>query len=187
MQLPKRLMESYERFISDPQLMSGREDVAILKCRQEELANRLDTGESGALWDNLAESYAELRAAMAAGDKDASKDAFNQIGVMIEKGQADGAIWNEFRELTLEVDQLKNSETKRLKEAGRTLTVQEATAFAGALTMAVKNNVLASLKEIGQEKLAKQILRKINEEIRELMTLSDDDEEEDKVVEGRIA
>ena len=48
--LPVRLLERYQASLSDPDLLSMRDDIALVDARMQELLSRVETGESDNLW-----------------------------------------------------------------------------------------------------------------------------------------
>ena len=58
--LPTRLAARYQESLSDPDLLALREEIALIDARLGDLLKRVDSGESGVLWDLLQKTYREF-------------------------------------------------------------------------------------------------------------------------------
>src|SRR5690606_13833216 len=67
--LPARLPESFQAAAADPDLLGLREDIAVNDARIAELAERLYSGESGALWRELRTAQQQADEARRAGQR----------------------------------------------------------------------------------------------------------------------
>src|SRR3954451_14863589 len=66
--LPTRLLATYSAAQADTELLSLRDDVALLDARLADVLARVDTGESSALWLDLGATLKAFQQASAAGD-----------------------------------------------------------------------------------------------------------------------
>ena len=55
--LPARLAGRYREAQSDPELLALRDEVALVDARLGDVLGRVDSGESGALWKQLSNSW----------------------------------------------------------------------------------------------------------------------------------
>lgn len=82
--LPTRYQEAYDRAVNDPELTSLRRQIALLDAREEELIERLGSGEASALWT-------KMRAMI---DEGASRKELLEV---IEKGLLQEKNWTELQ------------------------------------------------------------------------------------------
>jgi hypothetical protein len=59
--LPSRLAATYQTAAKDPELLSLRRELALVDARLDDLLQRVDTGESGALWAPLGQEWVAFR------------------------------------------------------------------------------------------------------------------------------
>ena len=112
--LPRDLRQRYEKWLSSPDLLAGRNEVAMLKSRIEELAGRLDnSNESGESWRALQEAFAELKRATAAGDEAATATAVTRLQAIIDGAVSNEAAWDAFTDLVERATLIAQRETKR--------------------------------------------------------------------------
>ena len=139
--LPQRMREAYQDAIDDPQLLEQRAQVAILDARLLDLLSRVDTGESGALWQALKERRLEQRAARMVGDIAKQTAAINAILELIDRGHADYRAWSELQSVLEQRKRLIESERKRLVEMQQMVTSQQAMGLISAIIESVRRNV----------------------------------------------
>jgi hypothetical protein len=140
--LPQRLLSRYEESLTDPQLLSSLEDIALIDARKGELLARVDSGESGRLWEDLRAAAKVVRAAeRKKGGAADFKAAVIELLELIDRGVDDLAAWNDIIRLIEKRERVVTSERRRLVEAQQSLPVREAIAFAGALLDSVVRNV----------------------------------------------
>ena len=139
--LPPRLLDSYNAARSDPELLTLRDDIALIDTRAGELLSQLDAGESGERWARLGRTYGQFRRAMNAGDAPGTSVALSELSAIIESGTADTAAWGELRELIDQRRRLVEGEGKRLVQMQQYITAERATALISAVAEAVKRHV----------------------------------------------
>ena len=139
--LPTRLAARYSEAQRDPALLELREDVALLDARLADLIARVDTGESGALWQSLMTARKELLDAKRRSDQVDQAIALNTIVGLIAEGHADYRAWGEVGSVLDQRRKLVESERKRLQEAQQTLTVEKAMLLIGAIGGIIKAHV----------------------------------------------
>ena len=139
--LPTRLAARYMEAQRDPALLELREDVALLDARLADLLARVDTGESGAIWQSLAAARKEAIDAKQAGKQEEQAKALNTIMQLISQGHADYRAWGEVGAVLEQRRKLVESERKRLVEAQQTLTVEKAMLLIGAIGGIIKAHV----------------------------------------------
>lgn len=151
--LPSRLLERYTESLADPELLGIREEISLTDSRIADLLLRVDTGEAGETWRSLKETYYVAKRAAevintvgrasVAGQKaeDEFFKAFEAIGILIAEGAQDYQAWDEVNNMVEQRRRLTETETKRLKEAQRMVTSEQATALVAALVASVKRHV----------------------------------------------
>jgi galactokinase len=139
--MPARLSARYSASQADPRLLELRDDISLVDARLEDLLSRVESGESGALWQRLMGARGDLIAAKKAGDQVGQVAALNLILDLIAAGHADYQAWREIGAALEQRRKLVESERKRLIEAQATLTSEQAMLLMGALLAAVKANV----------------------------------------------
>lgn len=139
--LPQRMREAYTRAIDDPQLLEQREQIAVLDARLLDLLGRVDTGESGALWEQLKKRRMELQAAQKGNDAPGQVIALRAIMELIDQGHADYRAWGELQAVLEQRKRLIESERKRLVEMQQMVTSQQAMGLISALLESVRRNV----------------------------------------------
>lgn len=139
--LPTRLIERYEEAASDPDLLGLREDIALLDSRLSDLLKRVDTGESGALWNKARSALTAFNAARTAGDATAMQEALTDLQRAISRGVSDYAAWHEIGDVIEQRRKLVESERKRLIELQQILTIEKAMLLVGALSEIVRRHV----------------------------------------------
>jgi hypothetical protein len=132
--VPRGLKRAYERANADPELLSLRDDLALLEARVVELLKGLGQAPRRP-WAKLVRAFAKVEAA-AGGERD---EALAALGRLL-RGNADAArlyeaTWRELREMSQEKARLVLAELRQLTEMGQTMTNEEVlTLFAAFLT-----------------------------------------------------
>ena len=139
--LPQRMREAYLTAADDPQLLEQREQIAVLDARLLDLLGRVDTGESGALWQALKDRRAELLIAQQARDVKGQSEAINSILSLIDRGHSDYRAWGELQGVLEQRKRLIESERKRLVEMQQMVTSTQAMGLISAIIESVKRNV----------------------------------------------
>jgi hypothetical protein len=124
--LPARLFAAYQDAAHDPQLLELRRDIALTDARIVDLLERVDSGESGAIWRAAQAAMAQFRRAQTQGDVEAMPRALGQVDQRLTQGHADYAAWDEVLALIAQRRKLVESEQKRVTRATEVLTVERA-------------------------------------------------------------
>lgn len=128
--LPTRLAARYEQSQRDPQLLSVRDDLALVDARLADVLSRVDTKEAGLHWSNASKALERFDG----GDPTALDDLRQSIG----SGLADYAAWSEVLGLIERRRKLAETEMKTLATMQQMLTVEQATVFAVRLQSIIK-------------------------------------------------
>lgn len=154
--LPNRLLDKFEEFLTDPEYVSMREEVALVDTRIAERLEMLSSSDTEAAWvkvrqvaiildgDNIsAEDIVKCRASLAR--------AFEAV--------ADNEVWTEVLELIERRRRLADTERRRIVDAQQMLTIQEA----NVLVATLMNIVMKHVKD-------PEIRRAIADEMKRIMT-----------------
>lgn len=136
--IPARLSERYSEAKDDPRLLELAEDIALLDARVADVLGRVDTGESGAIWQALQKAVADFRKATKKEDKDA---AILYIFHLIERGNDDYQAWQDVRGLLDQRRRLVESERKRLVESHQMISSERAMVLIAAIVDTVRRHV----------------------------------------------
>ena len=139
--LPTRLLASYQQAISDPDLLNLNEEIALHTVRLRELLGRLDTVESAALWTDLRIAWGEFAEAQARRDTGAMGRLMQEIGDLITRGHSDSAAWRELLDTADKKRKAIESEGKRRIAMKTMITSERAGLLILALTDSVKTHV----------------------------------------------
>ncbi len=139
--LPARLASRYEAARQDGDLLALREDVALLDARLEDLLARVDTGESGALWQRLMTARMELLEAQRTKDHLGQLAALRDILDLISQGHTDYRAWGEMASVLEQRRRLVESERRRLTETHQMITADKAMLLIGAIVGVIKEHV----------------------------------------------
>jgi hypothetical protein len=135
--LPLRLAGSYAEALADADLLSTREDAALVTSLVEEQLQKLDTGETGAHWARLQDAWTEYEKA---GEKDREHKLW-RVGSLIADGAREAEAVREIRSALLDRARLAESERKRLVEAHQVISAERLLALVGALSAAILEEV----------------------------------------------
>lgn len=139
--IPARMVEVYEASARDPELLSLREEIALVDARIDDLLARVDTGESGRLWRMLGDVYDDFYEAHVS--KDGAKMALYlmQMGNLIQKGMGDFAIWDEMSGILDQRRRLTDSEARRLKDMQAMISASEAMDLMGEIVLILRKRI----------------------------------------------
>jgi deoxycytidylate deaminase len=126
-------VERFEAAVSDPELTSSRQEIALLRARLGELTRQLSTGESGAAWKALGKTYTELREAVASQDGGAIGACITRIGNIIAVGKREYAVWKDICGAIRDKDVASVNEAKRLSTMSQYVTVEQVALLMGMI------------------------------------------------------
>lgn len=151
--IPKRLLTRLQAAENDPDLLSIRSEVALLDIRVKEMVQRLDTGESGGLWELLRKQWAELQAANAARDVEKLQACLAAVGRTIQKGARYESAWSELADAIDARTRIARAEHNRLLDLQQMITSQEALTLFSTVINVVMGIVTdeSQRKEIGRQ------------------------------------
>lgn len=164
--LPSAIAAQFNEAREDPELLSIRDDVALVDTRRTMLAKRLATGESGASWELLKEHWSEFERGNRMSAEGVQTDnpelreqaralitkSINAVGKLITQGASEEVQWKELQKSTHELAALKQSETTRLQKLHQMMTAEEALLLIHQVQQAVMQVVtnVEQQREIGR-------------------------------------
>jgi hypothetical protein len=126
--LPANLRGSYEQALSDPELLSTREEQALFTARITEVLAKLD---GGAGFDAMLSELRTLREALigAAADGNVPKvlGTVGKIDTLLDQSAGEEKLWRELASLAETRRKLADTERKRLEALQNSLTAEQAT------------------------------------------------------------
>lgn len=139
--LPEKLAARYEEAQKDPELLSLRDDVALIDARLSELLGKANTGESAEAWGRVRKAMVSLQKAEAGGNPERVREARFALEDAVERGGADIEIWAEIGDHLERRRKLTESERKRLVQMEQMIRADQAMSFVAALVSSVKRHV----------------------------------------------
>lgn len=123
--VPTGLRERYEAEASDPELLALNDEIALARSRLSSLLEKIgEMPDSGSTWRELRKSFNRFEAAQKTAQRlsegperdrklDEASKALGQTRMIIKRGVAEWAAWNEVLSITEQVRKLSDSEQKR--------------------------------------------------------------------------
>jgi len=139
--LPTRLIANYEASLSDSELLSIRESIALLDVRLLDLLSRVDTGESGKLWSDTAAAWKMLKKAMKNQDAMQTASAIDELNEKITNGHLDYMAWREIYAVLNDRRKAAESEQKRLIAMNQMISSEDAMVLVSAIIDVVRRNI----------------------------------------------
>jgi hypothetical protein len=139
--LPGRLVATYETALQDADLITLRNELALLQARLHELLGSVDTAGTRGVWAKLGKAQRELDRAWQDADSTATAKAIHKMGVVVGDAATERAAWREVYEVVEQLRRLSESERRRLVDLQQMITAEQLMAYTGALLALVKENV----------------------------------------------
>jgi hypothetical protein len=139
--LPVRLAAKYAEAQHDRELLSLRDELALVDARLADLLARVDTGESGSLWLKLMRAWRAFKSSQDAGDIARMHSTLAAVEAHVEAGAHDHGLWREIGEQIEQRRKLAESESKRLVALQQVITTQQALLMAGAIVDIITRHV----------------------------------------------
>lgn len=140
--VPKGMLNLYEEFRTNPDLLSLRENVALVDARIVQMLQALDQqGDLGAIWLELQQLFETLMRATQKQDLGGGKAAFEALGDIIENGADQFRAWSQISEMMEQRRKLVETERRRLVDMQQMITSEQAMMLVAALVNAVRTHV----------------------------------------------
>jgi hypothetical protein len=138
--MPKALKKDYESALADTELLSLRDDVALLEARQAELLRKMDSV-AQVPWARVVSAVDNL-----ARCKDGERaGCLAELSELVRAGGSAAATvagcWQELREVLQEKARVVQAESRRLDEMHQTMTRSQAVLLMAEVAAAVRENV----------------------------------------------
>jgi hypothetical protein len=139
--LPTRLAAHYEAAAHDPRLLELRDEIATVDARIIDLLQRVDRGESGALWREAQAAMTKFRQEQAKNHVEGMRLALMEAERLILEGAGDYAGWGEIQDLIEQRRKLCDSENRRLVQAHEMITSAQAMVLLSQVVAAIQRHV----------------------------------------------
>lgn len=139
--LPQRMRETYEQSLADDELLTLRDEIALLDTRLADVLRTLETGETELGWVLVQQAFERLTQALRSDDAPRAQAAMRNLEQVIQTGAADYAVWKDVGDMLDRRERLVRSERRRLVELQQTLTMEQAMVFTSAIISLVAANV----------------------------------------------
>lgn len=150
--LPTRIAAAYRDAQADPDLISVRDEIALVDARTNEVLSRLDSKEAAAHWLQLKGLVDLFRS----GTADKRLEAADALSAWSVEALSDYAVWSEVLDLMERRRKLAETESKRLAAMGQMITSERAMILLAHVVDICRRNVKdrnelsAISREIGQ-------------------------------------
>ncbi len=138
--MPPPLLENYERYLNDPELVHHRGSVALLDALVEEALEDWEDGGTPELWRGLKAAWRKVEKARASGDAAHLGEALDETGLLIGRGARQTQRTTRVINLLEQRRKHASTETKRRLAAGGIFTYEMAAAFYTALGAAARRH-----------------------------------------------
>lgn len=139
--LPTQLATKYHQALADKDRLALVEEIALIDARLSEVLGGLARGESGQVWFDLRDTWAEYTKAQSNGNTAATAAPLARIGTLIQHGLSERYTWMEVLSLIESRRKLSESEQKRLVNMQQTITSERAMILVSALVEVVRKHV----------------------------------------------
>jgi hypothetical protein len=139
--LPQSVADRYREALNDDELLSMRDEVALLDTRLGELAQELEVGDSQELWSALQITYEGMIDAHAKGRTRDMAQALVNIGNLIEQGADKWSTWQAICDLMEQRRKLVESERRRLVDLQQYITAERAMLLITAVVKIVARHI----------------------------------------------
>jgi len=166
------LSRIYQECVTDPELLSARQDVALLQTRIVEVLQNLERGETGTLWGEqndrtavLIDTVETLYACIGRGDREGLRLTLGKLRTGVQelesltrRGAAHAKSWEELQSLIEDKTRVQAREWKRLVDMQAVLSANEVL----SLVLAVAHSVKRHCADV-------QVQQRIVEDVRALL------------------
>jgi hypothetical protein len=131
----------YQEALRDPDFLSLKDELAAIDARLADLFARVDTGESGEIWQTLHKEWAQFLLMRTLGDIPKMHVSVAKLDALFARQLIDSAAWAEIAEKIEARRRLVDTEQKRLVTSQQVLNQTEAMVYMGAITDVITRNV----------------------------------------------
>lgn len=123
--LPTRLLDDYEQQMSDPDLLTMRNEVALVDALIQDRLRTLAVGDSAALWIEATDKYQALRRALRTQDEQRATQLFDELNTLLQSGTENAHARRELLDLLERRRKLVESERRMLVDMGLMMSAAE--------------------------------------------------------------
>jgi hypothetical protein len=123
-------------------LSEHRDAIALLEALIQEALDEYEEGGTPKLWRDLSRTWRRAEAARVAWDPKKWREAYVQLGMLINRGKAQSDRFDRLIRLLADYRKLVDSEIERRHAEATTFTLEEAEAFYTGIGKAVRRYVL---------------------------------------------
>lgn len=127
--MPAQLESKYAEALKDPNLVSMRDEIAVITARLQEMFGGINTTSGLDYYHKLVNLWGEYTTYGEMGDTDNMARVQGEIGKMILKGESMAQKWEEIIKLIEMRRKLAESEQKRLINMNQMISVERASMF----------------------------------------------------------
>jgi len=131
--LPTRLADAYQQALNDPDLVSLSSDIALMDVRLGEVLAKLDTGEAGAIWDDLQEACRE--------------GSIDRIAGLVARGANEYRQWEDILPLIEQRRKLVESESKRTQVLNQNVPAEKNLLLMGVILQSLRTHAPREVQE----------------------------------------
>lgn len=139
--LPERLIDRYERGVTDPELLDLSHEIALVDTRSAELVGKLGTGESGAAWAEARAALELLQSGVSTSDNGTIQDGITALEAAIMAGERDFGLWANLMAFIEQRRKLVESEQKRRVAIEQNINVQDMVVITQQIVNIITRNV----------------------------------------------
>ncbi len=139
--MPKGVANRYKDALTDPDLLSARDEIALVQLRIQDLMGKLKDGGTADMWQTLRQEFVNVEAAIQQGDPGAMNQALQALGSIIEQGAESEHVWEEMYEAIEAKTKVSEREWRRLRDLRQFMTVQQSMDLVSYLVECVTRHV----------------------------------------------
>jgi len=139
------MLETYEQFLSDPDILSLRSEMALMDARLAQQLRRLETNDSKEAWRLVSQAHVTLRMILDSPTGECDSDDLAAISLSLRNAldahATDKEVWDDVQAIIMVRTKLADTERRRIVDARRFLTIEEANAMLAFVMDTVFTNV----------------------------------------------
>ena len=139
--MPKGVANRYKDAITDPDLLSSRDEIALIQLRIQDLMGKMKDGGTADMWGSLRQEFVNVEASIRQGDPAAMNKALTALGEIIEQGAEAEQVWEEMYEAIEAKTKVGEREWRRLRDLRQFMTVQQSMDLVSYLVECVTRHV----------------------------------------------
>lgn len=139
--VPERLQDKYQTALGDANLLSLRDELALVDARLAELLGRVDKVGHDKAWAGMLERVSEARGFVSSGNSSAALKILEEAEEALRRGVDDFAVWGEVNsQITLRA-RLAESERRRMVDLQQFVTAERAMMLIMSISETIKRHV----------------------------------------------